>query len=166
MLSCSDQLSLSDFVSLRHFNATATLWTAILIDSAHDKLISVVCSTIAAFVSKILLDIASRAGGSNDVRRLACADPCTCMASLPWGVVIVDESHNLRTSSSRGPGGAPGGDMPVTEACCAAATQARRAILLTGTPSLRRPYDLYRQVSLGEWLRHVCLCSLSCARHV
>jgi len=23
------------------------------------------------------------------------------MASLPWGVVIVDESHNLRTSNSR-----------------------------------------------------------------
>jgi hypothetical protein len=24
-----------------------------------------------------------------------------CMAALPWGVVIIDESHNLRTTNSR-----------------------------------------------------------------
>lgn len=62
------------------------------------------------------------------------------MAALPWGVVIVDESHNLRTTNARNT------DSPHTEACVAAARHARRAVLLTGTPSLSRPYDLFRQV--------------------
>jgi hypothetical protein len=31
-----------------------------------------------------------------------------CMAALPWGVVIIDESHNLRTTNSRQ------GDSPQT----------------------------------------------------
>jgi hypothetical protein len=39
-------------------------------------------------------------------------------------------------------------DAPHTEACAAAATRAPRAIFLTGTPSLSRPYDLYRQVGM------------------
>ena len=30
-----------------------------------------------------------------------CVSPATCMASLPWGVVIIDESHNLRTTNSK-----------------------------------------------------------------
>jgi SNF2 family DNA or RNA helicase len=63
-----------------------------------------------------------------------------CMAALPWGMVIVDESHNLRTTNARGC------DAPHTEACVAAVRRAARAVLLTGTPSLARPYDLYRQV--------------------
>jgi hypothetical protein len=37
-----------------------------------------------------------------------------CMAALPWGVVIVDESHNLRTTNARG------ADSPHTEAAVAA----------------------------------------------
>ncbi len=32
------------------------------------------------------------------------------------------------------------------QACCNAASRAKRAIMLSGTPSLSRPYDLYRQV--------------------
>ena len=63
-----------------------------------------------------------------------------CMAALPWGMVIVDESHNLRTTNARG------SDAPHTEACVAAVKRARRAVLLSGTPSLSRPYDLFRQV--------------------
>lgn len=37
-------------------------------------------------------------------------------------------------------------DAAHTEAVVAAAKLARRAILLTGTPSLSRPFDLFRQV--------------------
>ncbi|GFH17530.1 uncharacterized protein HaLaN_14188, partial [Haematococcus lacustris] len=74
------------------------------------------------------------------LRREPCLDPGTCLASLPWGVVIIDESHNLRTTTTRNK------DAPHTEACTAAATRAKRAVLLSGTPSLSRPYDLYRQV--------------------
>jgi hypothetical protein len=66
------------------------------------------------------------------------------MAALPWGVVVIDESHNLRTTNARAQ------DSPHTEACIAAARRAPRAVLLTGTPSLSRPYDLFRQVG-WEW---------------
>jgi SNF2 family DNA or RNA helicase len=65
-----------------------------------------------------------------------------CMAALPWGVIIMDESHNLRTTNSRG------ADSPHTEAAVAAGAAAGRLILLSGTPSLSRPYDLFRQVDV------------------
>jgi SNF2 family DNA or RNA helicase len=64
------------------------------------------------------------------------------MAALPWGVIIIDESHNLRTTNSRG------ADSPHTEAAVAAGAAAARLILLSGTPSLSRPYDLFRQVDV------------------
>ena len=53
--------------------------------------------------------------------------------------MIVDESHTLRTAD-RAP------DSTNTEAAVAAVKAARAAVLLTGTPSLSRPFDLYRQV--------------------
>lgn len=49
------------------------------------------------------------------------------------------ESHTLRTSSKPP-------DALHTEAVAAALRLSKRAILLTGTPSLSRPFDLYRQV--------------------
>ena len=49
------------------------------------------------------------------------------------------ESHTLRTSSKPP-------DALHTEAVVSAVKAARRAILLTGTPSLSRPFDLFRQV--------------------
>lgn len=54
-------------------------------------------------------------------------------------VVVVDESHTLRTQD-RAP------DARHTEAAAAAVKAAARAVLLSGTPSLSRPYDLHRQV--------------------
>jgi hypothetical protein len=72
------------------------------------------------------------------------------MAALGWRVVVVDESHNLRTSGRRQ-------DAPHTEACVAALKRAQRRILLSGTPSMSRPFDLFRQVDaaqpglLGGW---------------
>lgn len=121
-----------------------------------------------------------------------------CMAALPWGVVIIDESHNLRTTNSRQadspqtgqhtkaelhraassrpiresetdaaplvppiagttpavaphPAVTPCTHMHVlcpAEAAVAAAGAAPRVILLSGTPSLSRPYDLFRQVDV------------------
>ena len=54
-------------------------------------------------------------------------------------MVIVDESHTLKTAD-RAP------DSTNTEAAVAAVKAAQTAVLLTGTPSLSRPFDLYRQV--------------------
>ena len=62
-----------------------------------------------------------------------------CMAGRGWRVLVVDESHVLRTGL-RAP------DARATEAAAAAASRARRAVFLTGTPSLSKPYDLWRQV--------------------
>ena len=63
-----------------------------------------------------------------------------CMAGRGWRVLVVDESHVLRTGL-RGPP-----DARATEAAARAAAVARRAIFLTGTPSLSKPFDLWRQV--------------------
>lgn len=52
----------------------------------------------------------------------------------------MDESHTLRTGDK-----AP--DSGHTEATVRAVKAAEVAVLLTGTPSLSRPFDLYRQVS-------------------
>ncbi|PRW44334.1 DNA annealing helicase and endonuclease ZRANB3 [Chlorella sorokiniana] len=71
--------------------------------------------------------------------RPPCRDTQNCMASQRWRIVIVDESHTLRTSNKPP-------DALHTEAVVAAVKAARRAILLTGTPSLSRPFDLFRQV--------------------
>lgn len=61
------------------------------------------------------------------------------MAQFGWRVIIADESHTLRTSN-RAP------DARHTEAVASAVKRATRAIFLSGTPSLSRPFDLFRQV--------------------
>lgn len=66
-----------------------------------------------------------------------------CLASKGWKIVIADESHTLRTSE-RAP------DASHTEAAISAVRRTRRAIFLTGTPSLSRPFDLFRQVRFQE----------------
>ncbi|CAG9466200.1 unnamed protein product [Pedinophyceae sp. YPF-701] len=83
--------------------------------------------------------------------------PCTndgkhgaCHAGLGWRVVVVDESHNLRT-------GAKGADNRRTVATLATLSRAKRRIMLTGTPSMSRPYDLYFQV---HWMRRGLLGSM------
>ena len=83
----------------------------------------------------------ARATSSSDASRPAPLPP----AAHP-------ESHTLRTSN-RPP------DAAHTEAVVSAARAARRAVLLTGTPSLSRPYDLFRQVGwLGAGRGGVCVC--------
>lgn len=56
-------------------------------------------------------------------------------------MVVVDESHTLRTAD-RAP------DSKNTEATVAVVKTSEVAVLLTGTPSLSRPFDLYRQVRI------------------
>lgn len=72
-----------------------------------------------------------------------CESPHTCMASMPWGMLIADESHNLRTSRNR-----QGIDALHTEAVRCIACKVRRLIMLSGTPSLSKPFDLWNQVSM------------------
>ena len=70
------------------------------------------------------------------------------MAAMGWKVLIADESHTLRTTK-RPP------DALHTEALAATARRATRAVFLSGTPSLNRPFDLFRQASsFGEVYRH------------
>ena len=72
-----------------------------------------------------------------------------------WGVVIVDESHVLRA----GVGGGVVSASAQTQAVCALVCACKRAILITGTPSLQRPIDLWIQIDklkpglLGDTLR-------------
>eukprot|EP00798_Chlamydomonas_sp_ICE-L_P014800 gene14800-20855_t len=79
-------------------------------------------------------------GSACAAERGPCVRPTTCLASLGWKVIIVDESHNLKTTNARHQ------DSPQTEACVTALKKSKRVILLTGTPSLSRPFDLFRQV--------------------
>ena len=62
-----------------------------------------------------------------------------CMAARGFKVLVADESHAMRAN-----GHAP--DARHTEAVAAAAGRAQRVILLSGTPSLSKPFDLFRQV--------------------
>ena len=71
-----------------------------------------------------------------------------CMAQVGWHVVIADESHTLRTSN-RAP------DARHTEAVASVVKRAMRAIFLSGTPSLSRPFDLFRQASIPAAWVHV-----------
>ena len=65
--------------------------------------------------------------------------PQHCMAAMRWRVVVADESHMMRTHNK-----AP--DAAFTEAAAAIGRAADRLLLLSGTPSLNRPFDLFRQV--------------------
>ena len=58
-------------------------------------------------------------------------------------MMLVDESHNLRTT--RGAGArTTGRDSQGTEALVRIAHKAKRVVLLSGTPSVTCPFDLYR----------------------
>jgi SNF2-related domain len=62
-----------------------------------------------------------------------------------WGVVLVDESHALSTAT-RDTGSK--GDRPLTKVALGVIKKAKRAVLLSGTPSLNKPFDLFNQVNL------------------
>lgn len=62
-----------------------------------------------------------------------------CLAAGTFPMVIVDESHHLRTVGGRK-------DNAQTEAVRRLVRSAQRAVLLTGTPSVTRPFDLAGQL--------------------
>lgn len=57
-----------------------------------------------------------------------------------FGVIIIDESHMLKNSKAK-----------CTLAASALTKQAKRVILLSGTPALSRPSELYSQLSLIDY---------------
>lgn len=76
------------------------------------------------------------------LKHVRCCPSCLTACQnhgLALPTTICTESHVLRTSSY-----AP--DALHTEAVVATAKRASHAIFLSGTPSLSRPFDLYRQV--------------------
>ena len=73
------------------------------------------------------------------------SSPCgcdTCMASLGWKIMIVDESHSLATSVVREK------DSKMTNAVRTTSRNAEHLIFLSGTPSLNKPFDLFNQVDM------------------
>ncbi len=65
----------------------------------------------------------------------------TSIGSWKWGVVICDESHHICTAEKEG------AENSMTLATLDVVSSARRAILLSGTPSLNRPFQLFNQVN-------------------
>uniref|UniRef100_A0A7S3UFA5 Uncharacterized protein n=1 Tax=Picocystis salinarum TaxID=88271 RepID=A0A7S3UFA5_9CHLO len=59
-----------------------------------------------------------------------------------FGMMIVDESHRLRTSLTTS------SLAEEVEVTASALRKSRRVVLLTGTPSLSRPFDIFLQVDL------------------
>ncbi|XP_020593583.1 DNA annealing helicase and endonuclease ZRANB3 isoform X2 [Phalaenopsis equestris] len=58
-----------------------------------------------------------------------------------WSLMIVDESHNIRCTKKRM-------EPEETKTVLDMATKINRIILLSGTPSLTRPFDIYHQVNI------------------
>lgn len=63
------------------------------------------------------------------------------LSDILWGAVVVDESHVLRACWNK--------DAQQTEAVTRLVRGAPRAVLMSGTPSLNRPFDLFSQVRLA-----------------
>ena len=63
------------------------------------------------------------------------------LAQRKWAMMIVDESHNLRYSRSNSKN-----DAAQVAACISMLRNVPHMALLSGTPSLSRPFDLYAQV--------------------
>ena len=66
-------------------------------------------------------------------------DPTIKFASIETGCVVVDEAHTMSTTN---------GDEPQqTQAAAKVVKEAAHAILLSGTPALNRPFDLFCQAN-------------------
>ncbi|KAG0605049.1 hypothetical protein M758_9G027500 [Ceratodon purpureus] len=60
--------------------------------------------------------------------------------SRKWGMVIVDEAHNLRCTRKKV-------ECDETMAVLDLVKDVKRVVLLTGTPSLSRPFDIFNQIN-------------------
>lgn len=62
---------------------------------------------------------------------------CDSLLQRNFGVLIIDESHVLKNFKAK-----------VTKAAADLAKKAKRVVLLSGTPALSRPSELYTQLSM------------------
>ena len=81
----------------------------------------------------------SPAKGSKGGGAAVCSGFPHCVAAGLFPFVVVDESHHMRTQS--GPS-----DNQMTEVAKKIVRNAKRAVLLSGTPSVTRPFDLAGQL--------------------
>ncbi|VFQ74958.1 unnamed protein product [Cuscuta campestris] len=58
-----------------------------------------------------------------------------------WAIIIIDESHHLRCSKKKS-------EPEEIKAVLDVAVNIKRLILLSGTPSLSRPYDIFHQINM------------------
>ncbi|EOY21978.1 SNF2 domain-containing protein / helicase domain-containing protein / HNH endonuclease domain-containing protein, putative isoform 1 [Theobroma cacao] len=63
------------------------------------------------------------------------------MLEQEWALLIVDESHHLRCSQKASESGEIQTVLDLAE-------RVRRIVLLSGTPSLSRPYDIFHQINM------------------
>lgn len=63
------------------------------------------------------------------------------MLAMKWGLMIVDESHNLRCTKKMT-------ECDETKAVLDVARTVKHIVLLSGTPSLSRPYDIFHQIDM------------------
>ncbi|KAK1435844.1 hypothetical protein QVD17_01615 [Tagetes erecta] len=59
-----------------------------------------------------------------------------------WAVLIVDESHHVRCTKRKS------SEAGETQAVLDVASKINRIVLLSGTPSLSRPYDIFHQINI------------------
>uniref|UniRef100_A0A7N0TNK9 DNA annealing helicase and endonuclease ZRANB3 n=1 Tax=Kalanchoe fedtschenkoi TaxID=63787 RepID=A0A7N0TNK9_KALFE len=63
------------------------------------------------------------------------------MLEQEWAVLIVDESHHLRCSKKKN-------EPKEIRSLLDVASKVKRVVLLSGTPSLSRPFDIFNQIDL------------------
>ncbi|XP_010424730.1 PREDICTED: DNA annealing helicase and endonuclease ZRANB3-like [Camelina sativa] len=65
----------------------------------------------------------------------------TTMLEREWALLIVDESHHLRCSKKKS-------DTPEIKTVLDVAEKVKHIVLLSGTPSLSRPFDIFHQINM------------------
>uniref|UniRef100_A0A453B5Z7 Helicase ATP-binding domain-containing protein n=1 Tax=Aegilops tauschii subsp. strangulata TaxID=200361 RepID=A0A453B5Z7_AEGTS len=63
------------------------------------------------------------------------------MINRRWALMIIDESHNIRCTKMKE-------ENTQTKAVLEIALNINRIVLLSGTPSLSRPFDIYHQINM------------------
>ncbi|KAJ3673121.1 hypothetical protein LUZ60_006495 [Juncus effusus] len=63
------------------------------------------------------------------------------MIDKKWGLMIIDESHNIRCTKKKA-------ESEETKTILELAPKIKRIVLLSGTPSLTRPYDIFHQINM------------------
>ncbi|EFH49584.1 SNF2 domain-containing protein [Arabidopsis lyrata subsp. lyrata] len=65
----------------------------------------------------------------------------TTMLEREWALLIVDESHHLRCSKKKS-------DPPEIKTVLNVAEKVKHIVLLSGTPSISRPFDIFHQINI------------------